>query len=96
MTNDSTDQPTASGPRKGKRGSAPDMPEQDAAADIDPATVTSEEDDETRLPDISEEPAEAIAEGGLTTGHAAIESAVRLAPTSPAGMSLWAAAAARV
>jgi excinuclease ABC subunit C len=83
MTDDSTEQPTASRPRKGKRGSASDMPEQDAAADIDPATVTSEEDEETRLPDIAEEPAEAIAEGGLTTGHAAIESAVRLAPTSP-------------
>ena len=29
------------------------------------------------------EPAEAIAEGGLAAGHAAIENAVRLAPTSP-------------
>jgi excinuclease ABC subunit C len=83
MTNDSTDQPKASRPRKGKRGSAPDMPEQDTAADIDPATASADEDEETRLPDIVEEPAEAIAEGGLTAGHAAIEAAVRLAPTSP-------------
>jgi excinuclease ABC subunit C len=84
MTDDSSDHPTASRPRKGKRGSAGDMPLQDAAADIDPATAAAAEDDEdARLPDLSEEPAEAIAEGGLTAGHAAIENAVRLAPTSP-------------
>jgi excinuclease ABC subunit C len=82
MKDDSSDQPA---PRPGKRkpGSASDMPPQDAAADIDPATATAEDDEEARLPDISEEPSEAIAEGGLTVGHAAIENAVRLAPTSP-------------
>src|SRR5215470_7018134 len=89
MNDDSSDQPAAPRPRKGKPGSASDLPPQDAAApqdvagDIDPATSTAEDDEEARLPDISEEPAEAIAEGGLTAGHAAIESAVRLAPTSP-------------
>src|SRR4051794_40496498 len=83
MNDDSTDQPKASLPRKGIRGSASDMPEQDAAPDIDPATAAAEEEDEARLPDVAEEPAEAIAEGGLTAGHAAIESAVRFAPTSP-------------
>src|SRR5262249_30909937 len=55
----------------------------DASPDIDPATSPAEEDEEARLPELSEEPTEAIAEGGLTAGHAAIENAVRLAPTSP-------------
>jgi excinuclease ABC subunit C len=87
MKDDSSDQPVA--PRKGKPGSASDLPPQDAAApqdvaaDIDPATSTAEDDEEARLPDLTEEPAEAIAEGGLTAGHTAIENAMRLAPTSP-------------
>src|SRR5919197_2362252 len=80
MRDDSSDQ---TAPRKGKPGSASDTPPQDASADIDPATSTAEDEEEARLPDLSEEPAEAIAEGGLTAGHAAIENAVRLAPTSP-------------
>jgi excinuclease ABC subunit C len=89
MKDDSSDQPVAPRPRKGKPGSASDLPPQDAAAppdvaaDIDPATATAEDDEEARLPDLTEEPAEGIAEGGLTVGHAAIENAVRLAPTSP-------------
>jgi excinuclease ABC subunit C len=89
MKDDSSDQPVAPRPRKGKPGSASDLPPQDAAApqdvaaDIDPATATAEDDEEARLPELAEEPAEAIAEGGLTVGHAAIENAVRLAPTSP-------------
>jgi excinuclease ABC subunit C len=89
MKDDSSDQPAAPRPRKGKPGSASDLPPQDAAApqdvagDIDPATATAEDDEEARLPELAEEPAEAIAEGGLTVGHAAIENAVRLAPTSP-------------
>src|SRR6201988_4269077 len=89
MKDDSSDQPVAPRPRKGKPGSASDLPPQDTAApqdaagDIDPATSTAEDDEEARLPDLTEEPAEAIAEGGLTVGHAAIEKAVRLAPTSP-------------
>ncbi|SHL20011.1 Excinuclease ABC subunit C [Bradyrhizobium lablabi] len=58
-------------------------PQGAAAADIDPAMVTTDEDDEPLLPEISEEPAIAVAEGPLAAGHAAIESAVRLAPTSP-------------
>jgi excinuclease ABC subunit C len=84
MNDDSRDLP-APRPRKGKPGSASDMPPQDGAVtgDIDPATAAAEDDDEARLPDLAEEPAEAIAEGGLTAGHAAIEAAVRLAPTSP-------------
>ncbi|KRR01680.1 excinuclease ABC subunit UvrC [Bradyrhizobium valentinum] len=83
MDHDSTDHPQP--PRKARRGSQPDLPPQDltAAADVDPATSAAEEDDEARLPEAPEEPAEAIAEGPLAVGHAAIENAVRLAPTSP-------------
>src|SRR5690349_9929046 len=82
MDHDSTDHPEP--PRKARRGSQPDLPPQDlVAADVDPATSAAEEDDEARLPEVPDEPAEAIAEGTLAVGHAAIENAVRLAPTSP-------------
>src|SRR6476619_899213 len=82
MDHDSTDNPEP--PRKARRGSQPDLPPQDlVAADVDPATSAAEEDDEARLPEASEESAEAVAEGPLAVGHAAIENAVRLAPTSP-------------
>jgi excinuclease ABC subunit C len=86
MDQDSTDRPAP--PPKARRGSQPDLPPQDLiAADLDPASSAAEEDDEARLPeageDLGEEAAEAIAEGPLAVGHAAIENAVRLAPTSP-------------
>ena len=82
MDHDSTDHPEP--PRKVRRGSQPDLPPQElTAADVDPATSAAEEDDDARLPEAPEEPAEAIAEGPLAVGHAAIENAVRLAPTSP-------------
>ncbi len=82
MDHDSTDQPIP--PRKARQGSQSDLPPQDpTAADVDPATSAAEEEDEARLPEAPEEPAEAIAEGPLAVGHAAIENAVRLAPTSP-------------
>ncbi|MEH2587428.1 excinuclease ABC subunit UvrC [Bradyrhizobium sp. AZCC 1721] len=83
MDHDSTDHPQP--PRKARRSSQPDLPPQDltAAADVDPATSAAEEDDEARLPEAPEEPTDAIAEGPLAVGHAAIENAVRLAPTSP-------------
>jgi len=54
-----------------------------ATGDVDPATVVVDEDDEARLPDVTEDGNEAIAEGRLAIGHAAIENAVKLAPTSP-------------
>jgi excinuclease ABC subunit C len=63
--------------------SVQDSVQDPASADIDPATASPEEDDEGRLPDLAEEPGEAVAEGPLAAGHAAIEYAVRLAPTSP-------------
>jgi excinuclease ABC subunit C len=65
-----------------------DRAEEPASGDIDPATVNAEEEDEARLPEMADDGNEAddlesIAEGPLATGHAAIENAVRLAPTSP-------------
>jgi excinuclease ABC subunit C len=84
MDHDSTDNPTTPAPRKPSRGSEADLPLQEASpGDIDPATAIAEDDDEARLPEVPEEPADAVAEGPLAVGHAAIENAVRLAPTSP-------------
>src|SRR6201986_5362925 len=51
--------------------------------DIDPATSSADEDEDARLPNLTEEPVEAVGEGPLAVGHAAIENAVKLAPTSP-------------
>lgn len=65
----------------------PKAPQERSAAgnppvgDIDPATVAPEEDEEARLPEVQDEPAE-IAEGTLASGRAAIARAVRLAPAS--------------
>jgi excinuclease ABC subunit C len=82
MDHDSSDNPPA--PSKPRQGSQPDLPPQGlAAADVDPAIATAEDDDEARLPEVAEESAETVAEGPLAIGHAAIENAVRLAPTSP-------------
>jgi excinuclease ABC subunit C len=87
MDHDSTDSPRT-GPNTPRRGSTPaqqsDFPPQDpASGDIDPAMAVSDEDDEARLPEVPEEANEAVPEGPLAVGHAAIENAVRLAPTSP-------------
>ncbi|HVV41828.1 MAG TPA: excinuclease ABC subunit UvrC [Nitrobacter sp.] len=54
-----------------------------AAQDLDPATADTEEDDEGRLPEVTDESGGTVAEGTLAVGRAAIEHAVRLAPTSP-------------
>src|SRR5260221_6663071 len=86
MDQDSTENPKAPGPRTVQRGSQPDLPSQEAAsADIDPATAPAEDDDEALLPEIAEPAGEAVPEGPLAIGHAAIEQAVRLAPASPRG-----------
>ncbi len=52
-----------------------------APPDIEPEPV--DDDEEAALPDDTEDAAEAVAEGPLAVGRAAIEHAVRLAPTSP-------------
>src|SRR5262249_17044985 len=54
--------------------SAPDLPREPSSP---------EEEEEARLPELSEDSPEAFAEGTLSAGHAAIERAVRLAPTAP-------------
>ena len=83
MTADTSD-PPAPGPRKARRGEASDLPPQDlVSSDIDPATSTPDDDEEARLPDMVEEIAEQVGEGPLALGHAAIENAAKLAPTSP-------------
>src|SRR5258708_40367084 len=83
MDQDSTDNPRPPRPPKGRRGPEPDQPPQDAAADIDPATSGPDEDDESGLPEVPEEPVVTVLEGPLAIGHAAIEQAVRLAPPPP-------------
>src|SRR5436309_10894970 len=84
MDQGSTENPKAPGPRTARRGSPPDLPPRDAAtADIDPATAPTEDDEEALLPELPELASEAVPEGPLAIGHAAIEQAVRLAPTSP-------------
>jgi len=88
MDTDKTDRPKAPDPRTPEAGQGADLPFQDrtsqelAAPDLDPATSPAEEDDEARLPEL-EEAVEAVGESLLSGGHAAIEQAVRLAPTSP-------------
>src|ERR1700737_1880173 len=83
MDQDSTDNPRPPRPPKGRRGPEPDQPPQDAAADIDPATSGPDEDDESGLREVPDAPGVTVLEGPLAIGHAAIEQAVRLAPTSP-------------
>jgi len=96
MDSEKTEQPTAPGPRQdqagataeGKagsmRGHQADLPPENLAGpDIDPETASSEEDEEGRLPELTEEMSEPVGEGPLAVGHAAIENAVKLAPTSP-------------
>jgi len=89
MARESTNQANSAGSKE-PTPSRPDQTQPDqeqpqhlAAGDIDPATVTLDEEDEARLPEVTEDGSEAIAEGPLAIGHAAIENAVRLAPTSP-------------
>ncbi|WP_338821995.1 excinuclease ABC subunit UvrC [Bradyrhizobium septentrionale] len=83
MVHDSPERPTPA--PKPRRGSKSDLPQDDLTldtSDVDPETSAAEED-EARLPDASDDATEAVAEGTLSVGHAAIENAVRLAPTSP-------------
>jgi excinuclease ABC subunit C len=67
-------------PLKPQRDSSADLPPN--LPELDPA-AGAEEDEEARLPEIVDAGAEAVAEGPLAVGRAAIERAVRLAPASP-------------
>src|SRR3982075_757774 len=51
--------------------------------DIDPAAANAEDDEEVLLPEPIDDSDEMVAEGTLAVGRAAIEHAVRHAPTSP-------------
>src|SRR3954469_21083126 len=70
-------------PLKSQPGSAPDLPPDPNSPDVDPASVSSDEDDEARLPEIVDAGGEAVPEGPLAVGRAAIDLAVRHAPSSP-------------
>jgi len=91
MDSDKIERPKAPGPRQDQLGNnrgpkaglrAELAPEELSGPDIDPALAT-EDDEEGRLPELAEEGNEAVAEGPLAIGHGAIETAVKLAPTSP-------------
>ncbi len=82
MTTHSSDPPRPVPPSR--RGAAADLPPESLdTPDLDPAAPSAEDDEEGRLPELTEESLEAVGEGPLAIGHAAIENAVRLAPTSP-------------
>src|ERR1700730_2774734 len=96
MARESTNQAKTTGEEPSSSRPDPPRPEQTTpelvsearpqdlvAGDVDPATVNVDEEDEGRLPEVTEEGNEVIAEGPLAIGHAAIENAVKLAPTSP-------------
>jgi len=73
---------SAKAPRRVKAAGLDAPVEQASPPDIDPAATGPEEDEEQLLPEPMEDGADAVAEGRLATGHAAIENAVKLAPTS--------------
>jgi excinuclease ABC subunit C len=92
MDHDSSDHPKPPPAKKARSGAnATELPQEPStpqdlgliSGDLDPAMMPSDEDDEALLPEVAEEFSDAIAEGPLAVGHAAIENAVRLAPTSP-------------
>jgi excinuclease ABC subunit C len=83
MDTDKTDQASTPASRTAHSGLESELPPPELSPpDVDPATSAGEEDDEARLPEL-EEGVETVGEGLLSGGHAAIEQAVRLAPTSP-------------
>ncbi|MEH2479201.1 excinuclease ABC subunit C [Nitrobacteraceae bacterium AZCC 2146] len=54
-----------------------------ASGDLDPDTATVEDEEDGALPDIADDSGEPVPEGPLAIGRAAIEHAVKHAPTSP-------------
>src|SRR4051812_49822034 len=80
MTEDSPELQEKPDPLKPQRDSGADLPPN--LPELDPA-AGAEEDEEARLPDIVDAGAEAVAEGPLAVGRAAIERAVRLPPPPP-------------
>src|SRR5262249_25679702 len=74
---------SANAPRKAKAAGLDAPVEQASPPDIDPAATGPEADEDELLPERVEDGTELVAEGPLASGHAAIENAVKLAPTSP-------------
>jgi excinuclease ABC subunit C len=87
MIQDPTKAPGSEAAAAPDQGSTSDLPVAGGASpvsqDIDPDAVNAEDDDEARLPDVIDDSSEAVAEGPLAIGRAAIEHAVKHAPTSP-------------
>src|SRR4051812_19667378 len=79
MNQDSPDPREKPDPLQSQRDSGADLPPN--LPELDPA-AGAEEDEEARLPEIVDAGAEVVAEGPLAVGRAAIERAVKLAPTS--------------
>jgi excinuclease ABC subunit C len=83
MIQDPTPFPAPSEPAAEPGSTDGPLPPAAAAQDIDPATVTAEDEEDSRLPDVVDDSSEPVAEGPLAVGRAAIEHAVKHAPTSP-------------
>src|SRR6185437_4063895 len=64
MDQDSSDHPKRPDPGQSRRGSEPDLPLDAPSGDVDPATAIAEDDEEARLPEVPEEPSEAVPEAG--------------------------------
>ncbi len=77
------DPPASAKPANALKSQLDLPPQHSNSPDVDPATAGAEEDDEARLPEIVDAGTEAVPEGPLAVGRAAIEHAVRHAPTSP-------------
>jgi excinuclease ABC subunit C len=82
------DTPEVPGPPTERSGVRPasasaDLPPQDPALEEFDAAASGADEDDEGLPEVSDESGEALPEGRLAYGHAAIEQAVRHAPTSP-------------
>ena len=74
MDNDSTDIPEGTSAPVVQAGPALDLPPQDPLAqDVDATTTAVDDDAEARLPEIVDAGGEAVPEGPLAVGRAAIE-----------------------
>jgi excinuclease ABC subunit C len=86
MIQDPTEPPLAPDELPEPGSAPPDLPPNvpvAASTDLDPDTAVAEDDEDSRLPDVADDSSEPVPEGPLALGRAAIEHAVRHAPTSP-------------
>lgn len=85
MIQDPTEPPLAPDELPEPSSTTPDLPPNVRVAanqDLDP-DAAAEDDEDSRLPDVADDSSEPVPEGPLALGRAAIEHAVRHAPTSP-------------